>query len=417
MQLSNKSPETNETSLRVIVIQMGARMHYAIPALLARVNMLEHFYTDICGNVGLLKYLNYFLPISLLPKPLQRLLGRKLPLEISSNKLKTCSITSIVNSIKKQNHKTQKILQKKVLEDDFLKANALYTNFINSDIDLVTKAKKKGLKIIHEVILNPDVGLILHEERDRFPGLEVQDDWEEIQAGIERDKQKWSLCDLILVPSQFVYESVTRLGGSPERIKIVPYGIDQDWCDQVPNPQKGRALFVGLVGLRKGNHYLAQAVRLLQERNIPCKVRVVGPYEKGKRHIIEHAEFQGPQYIGQVPRSQVRKEFLQADIFVLPTLSDSFALVHLEAMACGVPVITTPNCGSVVRDGVDGFIVPIRDPETLANRMEQLLTDNKLRNQMSVNARERAKEFTWDQYCDRLLKAFQTLSTQSSELS
>ena len=45
---------------------------------------------------------------------------------------------------------------------------------------------------------------------------------------------------------------------------------------------------------------------------------------------------------------------------MLPTLADSFGLVHLEALACGVPVITTPHCGSVVRDGVEGFIVPIR---------------------------------------------------------
>jgi glycosyltransferase involved in cell wall biosynthesis len=200
------------------------------------------------------------------------------------------------------------------------------------------------------------------------------------------------------------------MGASPERIKIVPYGIDSNWFDEVPHRKKGRALFVGSVGLRKGNHYLAQAVRLLQQRNIPCEARVVGPY---KNKIIEHPEFQGPQYIGQVPRSDIKKEFLQADIFVLPTLSDSFALVHLEAMACGVPVITTPNCGSVVRDGVDGFIVPIRDAKTLANRMEQLLTDDNLRHQMSVNARERAKEFTWDKYCDRLLNAFQSLSIQS----
>jgi glycosyltransferase involved in cell wall biosynthesis len=394
---------------------MGARMHYAVPALLARAEMLEHFYTDICGNVGLFKYLNNFLPSSLLPKAFQRLLGRKLPQEISRQQLTTCSVNAIMNTIYKKPKNIENKLKEKVIKDNFFQANALYTNFINSDIDLVTKAREQGLKIIHEVILNPDVGIILNEERNRFPGLENQNNWEEVQAGIERDKQKWSLSDLILVPSQFVYESITRLGAVPERIKIVPYGIDSHWFDEVPNPQKGRVLFVGSVGLRKGNHYLAQAVRLLKERSIPCEARVVGPYKKVDNSIIEHPEFRGPQYIGQVPRSEVRKEFLQADIFVLPTLSDSFALVHLEAMACGVPVITTPNCGSVVRDGVDGFIVPIRDAETLAERMEQLLTDDRLRNQMSRNAKERAKEFTWDQYCDRLLAALKELESTLNE--
>jgi len=386
-------------------------MHYAVPALLAQAGMLEQFYTDICGNVGFFKYFNKIIPNFLLPKPLKRLLARQLPQEVSRAKLKTCSINALINAILKQPSRSEKNLKKVVIKDNFLNANALYTNFVNSDLDVVSLAKKKGLKIIHEVILNPDAGIIVNEERNRFPGLESQDDWEEVQEGIERDQQKWSLSDLILVPSQFVYDSVTRLGAEPERVKIVPYGIDSNWLEQAPSPQKGRVLFVGSVGLRKGNHYLAQATRLLKERGITCEVRVIGPYEKGDSSLIEDPEFKGPHYVGQVPRSEVRKEFLQADIFVLPTLSDSFALVHLEAMACGVPVITTPNCGSVVRDGVDGFIIPIRDAESLANRIEQLLTDRQLRNHMSVNAKERAREFTWDQYRDRLLNAFKELES------
>ena len=106
-----------------------------------------------------------------------------------------------------------------------------------------------------------------------------------------------------------------------------------------------------------------------------------------------------------MPRSQVQEEFHQADIFVLPTLADSFGLVHLEAMACGVPVITTPHCGAVVRDGVDGFIVPIRDAVALADRIQQLLEDRPLRNQMGASAKLRAKEFTWARYGERLLAA------------
>lgn len=392
--------------LRIIVIQMGARMHYAVPALLSKAGMLEHFYTDICGNVGLFKYFNDILPSSLLPKALKRLLGRKLPQEISENKLTTCSVNALINAINKKTHETQKKLKAKVLEDDFLRANALYTNFINSDLDVVTTAKNKGLKIIHEVIINPDTALILKDERNRFPNIESQDNWQEVQLGLERDRRKWSLSDLILVPSQFVYNSIIRLGADPERIHIVPYGIDREWFNDVPCPQKGRILFVGSVSLLKGNHYLAQATRLLKERGIPCDVRVVGPDKVG---VTEHSEFYGPQYIGQVPRSEVRKEFLQADIFVLPTLSDSFALVHLEAMACGVPVITTTNCGSVIRDGIEGFIIPIRDPLSLANRIEKLLSNNSLRNQMSIKATARARAFTWDKYEERLITALQSL--------
>jgi glycosyltransferase involved in cell wall biosynthesis len=110
-------------------------------------------------------------------------------------------------------------------------------------------------------------------------------------------------------------------------------------------------------------------------------------------------------FVAQVPRSQVQQEFRRADVFVLPTLADSFGLVHFQAMACGVPVITTPHCGSVVRDGIDGFLVPIRDAEALADRMQQLLEDRYLRRRMGMAARERAGEFTWARYGERLLAA------------
>lgn len=87
--------------------------------------------------------------------------------------------------------------------------------------------------------------------------------------------------------------------------------------------------------------------------------------------------------------------------FVLPSLADSFALVHVEATACGVPVITTPNCGSVGGDCVDAFILPISDASALADRIQQLFQDRLLRGQMKFAACQRAREF----FGDRLLSA------------
>lgn len=411
----------SKSSLRFIVIQMGALRHYAIPAILAQAGILEKFYTDICVNTGFPKVLDSFLPKSLYPKAVQRLLGRRLPTEIPSSSVTTCASTAIANGVIGKLNKnwfafplgieTEERVKQKLLKDHFLNANALFTNLVNSDIDLVKKAKDNGILVVHEVILNPDVGYIMREERERYPGIEKQKSLESVEKGVRRNFEKWLLSDLILVPSNFVLERVVKLGGKAEKIDIVPYGINANWFYHQPIPKKGKILFVGSVGLRKGNHYLAEATNILKKRGVKCEVRVVGPYNQ---ETIQQPEFQGPTYIGQVPRSEVIKEFLEADIFVMPTLSDSFALVHLEAMACGVPVITTPNCGSVVRDHEEGFIVPIRDAPTLADRMEQLLTDDNLRNQMSQKARERAKEFSWDKYLERLLEAFKSLENQLS---
>ena len=129
------------------------------------------------------------------------------------------------------------------------------------------------------------------------------------------------------------------------------------------------------MGLRKGSHYLTGAARqLAPERNI--EIVVAGPVPAG---LLAHDVMQGPTYLGQVPRSEVMQEFRRADIFVLPTLSDGSALSHFEALAMGLPVITTPCWGSVVRDGVDGFIVEPDDHEALVGGIRELVGDRELR--------------------------------------
>lgn len=412
-----RSHHSSKSPLRFTVIQLGARMHYAVPTLLARSGMLQYFYTDIYASDALLR------GIKLLPqlhhsKIIKRLMGRAIPGEVPRSRIVTFSTWAMTEyGLGMIRHKgiplpttpsVEQQIHRSVAQHALLNSNALYT-LINSDLEVVRQAKQQGLLVVHEQILNPNVGHILREERDRYPAIERQDSPECIELGIQRDQEQWSLADLILSPSEFVSSEIVNMGGKAERIALVPYGLPEDWLTYQPNPQAGRVLFVGSVGLRKGNHYLAEATRILRKRGVKCQVRVVGPYDS---KAIQRPEFQGPTYIGQVPRAQVQQEFLQADIFVLPTLSDSFALVHLEAMACGLPVITTPNCGSVVRDNIDGFIVPIRNAEMLADRIEQLILDVNLRRQMSYNARERAKEFTWEKYEDRLLTALKSLEAR-----
>jgi glycosyltransferase involved in cell wall biosynthesis len=286
--------------------------------------------------------------------------------------------------------------------EQFGGANALYTNFINNDLDAVRQAKDHGLHVVHELIISADVGRILQEERRQHPGIEPKcESLGVVEAGIAHDRQKWVLSDQVLVPSEHCRDSSMALGCDPAKISLVPYGIPEHWFDLPKDPQPGRLLFVGQVGLRKGNHVLAAACRILQARGVAFECRVAGPPQVDLTHPL----FAGPTYLGQVPRSQVQEEFRRADLFVLPTLAEGMALVHLEAMACGVPVITTPNCGSVVRDGLEGFIVPIRDPRALADRTQQLLEDRDLRQRMGAAARKRARDYTWARYGERLLSA------------
>ena len=95
----------------------------------------------------------------------------------------------------------------------------------------------------------------------------------------------------------------------------------------------------------------------------------------------------------------------EADVFVFPSLFEGSAVVTYEALACGLPSVVTPNAGSVVRDGVEGFVVPPRDVEALAGRMERLGLDPDLRAEMAARARVRALEFDWPRYHSALIEA------------
>lgn len=391
----------SQANRRYAVLQAGARMHYAVSALLARAGALEAFYTDLHSSHRPLQLLKALWPEASQPKPIKRLLGRQLPPDLPRALVRDQPLASLSWA---RGGRGDALVLERACRERFGGANALYTNFINNDIDAIRQAKDQGLHVVHELIIGADVGRILLEERRRYPGIEPEGETEEdVEAGITRDRQKWALSDQVLVPSDYCRQGSIDLGCDPTKIGLVPYGIPEHWFDLEPDPQPGRILFVGQVGLRKGNHVLAEACRLLKSRGLSFECRVAGP-----AHVdVTHPLFQGPNYLGQVPRSQIREEFRKADIFVLPTLADSFGLVHLEAMACVVPVITTPHCGSVVRNGMDGYIVPIRDAQALADRMQQLLEDRSLRMKMGASARERARDFTWQRYGERLLAALQ----------
>jgi len=402
------------TTRRFAVLQLGARMHYAVPALLKRAGMLEHFYTDAVGNRGMTDILRRVTPPWEWPAPVKRLLGRCLPPELAPEEVTTAQSLALFDGLQAHRKATPR---RRPSAPDWLRwhmqargfhgANALYC-LDPGDVDMMKTARDRGMFIVYEQIIAPHVGRILREERARHPGFEKQDSAREVEAGIRLDQEVWSLADIVLAPSDFVRDAMIELGADPHRVRLVPYGLSESWFTApLGQPQPGRVLFVGGVGLRKGNHILAEATRLLQQRGVPVEVRVVGPYDP---QMIAAPLFAGPTYVGQVPRSQVREEFLQADLFAFPTLAEGFALAHLEAMACGLPVVTTPNCGPATRDGLDGFIVEPRDVVGLADRIETIVRDRALRDRLGQNARKRAAEYSWEHYQHRLLAALEPAS-------
>jgi glycosyltransferase involved in cell wall biosynthesis len=120
----------------------------------------------------------------------------------------------------------------------------------------------------------------------------------------------------------------------------------------------------------------------------------------------------GVKMMGHVPDPV--SLYQQADVFAFPTIEEGSALVIYEALACGLPVITTPNAGSVVRDEIEGFLLPMRDVDGMAGRLERLRADAQLRHDMGNAARRRAEGFTWRAYGDNLAQLYQQLVLDST---
>jgi glycosyltransferase involved in cell wall biosynthesis len=148
-------------------------------------------------------------------------------------------------------------------------------------------------------------------------------------------------------------------------------------------------LWMGNVVLGKGIQYLVQAARLLLGRSI--QILVAGVIWISPEIVRSFPP--NMRILGRVTRDRLNETYRQAHAFVLPTISDGFAVTQLEAMAHGLPVVITPNCGRVVTDGFDGLIVPARDGQALADALARLDGNRPLLREMSRNALETIRKY------------------------
>lgn len=218
---------------------------------------------------------------------------------------------------------------------------------------------------------------------------------------LERKEREVKLADHIFVASSMTKRSLLAIGVEAEKISVIPYGAPVDYFQPQPKTEsKFRALFVGRVGLRKGIQHLLPA---WQELHLPdAELLLVGVDEFPPSYL--NRDWQGVRHMPSVAHRELDKYYNSADVFVFPSLVEGFGLVLLEAMACGVPIITTPNTAGpdIITDGVEGFIVPIRDRDALKEKLEWCYRHPRKLADMGRAARQRAERLTWDLYRQRL---------------
>lgn len=208
---------------------------------------------------------------------------------------------------------------------------------------------------------------------------------------LDRIAEEWDSADVIIVHSKHTMECLIDQGVPASKCRIIPPAFKPKGGSLVRTCDPGKSfkvLFVGNHCLAKGFHVFAEAAKLAGSG---FEFRSAGSEALLKGYRAEVARY--VTILGRLPHAHVLAEMRQADVLVFPTLSDGFGLVQLEAMAMGLPVVSTSCCGEVVRNGIDGYVIPERDPVAIVQAIE-LLKDPERHRAFSAAALLRSDDFS-----------------------
>lgn len=303
-------------------------------------------------------------------------------------------------------------------------ANGVRVALFFSDVGSVhgmASARKHGLKVVLSMVtghVDEEIE-ILQREQSRQPlffPVYLGDgslDLDELAWLHHRRRLDLAQADLILVPSEHIAELVKSRSGVPaNRVKVIPYAADPDRFLPNLNPHNRasdgcRFLFAGGITQRKGLSDLLEAWSIVRRPGWSLTLAGVAP--KSASNLIPESD-PSIHLIGKIAYHDMPKVMADHDLFVFPSLFEGSAVVCYEALAAGLPVITTPQAGSVVRNGVEGLICEAAQPHSLARAMSQLGEHPALRRRMAESARLRALDHTWDHYRNRVMQALDDLT-------
>jgi starch synthase len=230
---------------------------------------------------------------------------------------------------------------------------------------------------------------------------------------MEKEEAEYEAATVITVPSEFAFRSFLEMGVPVNKLRKVPFGVDRTVFAKVAEPEADvfQVLFVGQVSFRKGIPYLLDAFARFRH---PRKyLKIVGSLRAEMKPYLERRPLGSEvEFMGPVPHGQLKDVMSRSHVMVLPSVEEGLALVQAEALACGCPVISTWNTGAadLLTDGVEGFIVPPRDSEAIAERFQLLADDPERRCQMSEAALRRITTLGgWDAYGEQMMAVLHDL--------
>ena len=275
-------------------------------------------------------------------------------------------------------------------------------------------AKQLGLTCVYDLPIAywETLRRLLKEEAERMPSWAVTlgGGISDSEDKLQRKTQELELADVVVVPGSFVEDSLPDWAAN-KKVIVAPFGSPDTFHghqhDQYPMNRPLRVLFAGSMGQRKGLGDLFNAVKMLNTKNIELVVlgSLLAPLDFYKN------EFPHFRYEANRPNAQVLELMQSCDVFCLPSIVEGRALVMQEAMSQGLPVIITPNTGGadLVQESRTGFLVPIRSPHAIAEKINWFLDNRSKIPEMGIAARQHAARYTWENYGSIILNGLKTV--------
>ena len=244
---------------------------------------------------------------------------------------------------------------------------------------------------------------ILRDEYERF-GLPSPDAHPKI---VEKELAEYDAADWISVPSSFARRTFIDQGVSGEKVVCIPYGVDLSAFRPVPKEDRVfRVIFCGAISVQKGVHYLLEA---FSELKLPAsELLLIGKCQPEMKPFLKRHEG-AYNWIGTKPHRELYRYYSQGSVFVMNSIQEGMAMVQLQAMACGLPLVCTTNSGGgdIIDEGREGFVIPIRDVEALKEKLLYLHENPAIANEMGKRAQAKvSRGFSWDDYGDRVMSHY-----------
>jgi glycosyltransferase involved in cell wall biosynthesis len=403
-----RSKISSETT-KWLCCQLGAREHYAIPRALFRFALLEQLVTD-----------GWAAPSSFL----SRLSGFRLAKRFHKE-LRDASVASFNSSLitfelfarARQLGDWRKIIarnrwfQQRVCsflrsQSSLFKSQPILLSYSYTALEPFRHAKSQEWKtVLVQIDPGPEEERIVAEEVARVP--QFAGDWRAAPAEYWVGwRKECELADRIVVNSEWSRQGLVRRGVPTEKLSVVPLAYEPPevggqksepgalrmYPDRFTKERPLRVLFVGQVNLRKGVARLLEAARMLRDE--PVEFWMVGPVQITNPKVI--AREMRVKWFGPATWKQVAEKYRAADVFILPTLSDGFAITQLEAQAHGLPIIASKFCGNVVESGRNGTVLEEPTDTSIAaairaciaapNRLQNLAAASYVANEFTIGA-------------------------------